>query len=87
MRSSPGSDAYGRCSDDFRDWHAAAALVACDPVTGPPHNSQPGGNMGDKSPKSIEQKKKQAAAEKQKQQSDAYTKSHPAPTVPGRKGK
>lgn len=43
--------------------------------------------MGDRSPKAIEQKKKQAAAEQQKKQADAYTKSHPAPSVLGKKGK
>lgn len=43
--------------------------------------------MGDRSPKSIEQKKKQAAAEKQKKQADAYSKSHPAPGGLGNKGK
>ena len=43
--------------------------------------------MGDKSPKSIEQKKKQAAAEKNKQQANAFTKAHPVQSVPGKKGK
>ncbi|HEY6196614.1 MAG TPA: hypothetical protein VI504_16410 [Candidatus Eisenbacteria bacterium] len=43
--------------------------------------------MGDKSPKAIEQKKKQAEAEKKQKQADAYTKSHPAPGVLGKKGK
>ena len=33
--------------------------------------------MGDKSPKSTERKKK----------SDAHTKAHPAPAIPGKKGK
>ena len=41
--------------------------------------------MGDKSPKSIEQKKKQAAAAKTQKQADAYTKSHPAPGEFGKK--
>jgi hypothetical protein len=43
--------------------------------------------VGDKSPKAIEQKKKQAEAEKKQKQADAYTKSHPAPGVLGKKGK
>ena len=43
--------------------------------------------MGDKSPKSNERKKKQHAAEKDQKKADAYSKAHPAPTVPGRKGK
>jgi hypothetical protein len=43
--------------------------------------------MGDKSPKSTERKKKQAIAEKAQKQSDAYSKSHPAPAMPGKKGK
>ena len=43
--------------------------------------------MGDKSPKSNERLKKQAATEKNQQKADAYTKSHPAPAVPGKTGK
>ena len=43
--------------------------------------------MGDKSPKSKERKKKQDAAEKSQKKSDAFVKSHPAPAVPGKKGK
>jgi hypothetical protein len=43
--------------------------------------------MGDKSPKANDRKKKQDAAEKSQKKSDAYTKAHPTPTVPGKKGK
>ena len=43
--------------------------------------------MGDKSPKSNERKKKQEAAEKDRKKADAYTKAHPTPSVPGKKGK
>ncbi len=43
--------------------------------------------MGDKSPKSTERKKKQAMAEKTQKKSDAYTKAHPAPVMPGKRGK
>ena len=43
--------------------------------------------MGDKSPKSNERLKKQDTAAKKKKKSDAFTKAHPAPTVPGKKGK
>jgi hypothetical protein len=43
--------------------------------------------VGDKSPKSNERKKKQEAAEKSQKKADAYTKSHPAPSVPGKRGK
>jgi hypothetical protein len=43
--------------------------------------------MGDKSPKSKERLKKQDAADKNQKKSDAYTKAHPSPTVPGKKGK
>lgn len=43
--------------------------------------------MGDKSPKAIEQKKKQAEAEKNKKQADAYTKSHPSPSGLDKRGK
>lgn len=43
--------------------------------------------MGDKSPKSTERKKKQAMAEKAQKKSEAHTKSHPAPAMPGKKGK
>ena len=43
--------------------------------------------MGDKSPKSNERLKKQDAAEKSRKKSEAFTKAHPAPAVPGKKGK
>ncbi len=43
--------------------------------------------MGDKSPKNNERKKKQDTAEKDQKKANAYTKAHPAPTVPGKKGK
>ena len=43
--------------------------------------------MGDKSPKSKERQKKQDAAEKSQKKTDAFTKAHPAPAVPGKKGK
>jgi hypothetical protein len=43
--------------------------------------------MGDKSPKSTERKKKQAEAQKDQKKAAAYTKAHPAPVVPGKKGK
>ena len=43
--------------------------------------------MGDKSPKANERKKKQDKAEKDRKKADAYTKTHPAPAVPGEKGK
>ena len=43
--------------------------------------------MGDKSPKSNERKKKQAAAEKNQKKADASAKAHPAPAVPGKRGK
>ena len=43
--------------------------------------------MGDKSPKSKERQKKQDAAEKNKKKSDAFSKAHPAPAVPGKRGK
>jgi len=43
--------------------------------------------MGDKSPKSKERQKKQDAAEKTQKKADAYTKAHPAPAVPSKKGK
>ena len=42
--------------------------------------------MGDKSPKSNDRKKKQAATEKEHKKADAYTKAHPAQAVPGKKG-
>ena len=41
--------------------------------------------MGDKSPKSKDRQKKQAEAQKSQKKSDAYNKTHPAPTVPGKK--
>jgi len=44
-------------------------------------------SMGDKSPKANERQKKQQAAEKNQKKSDAFTKAHPAATVPGKKGK
>ena len=43
--------------------------------------------MGDKSPKSTERKKKQDSAAKNQKKVDAYAKAHPAPVVPGKKGK
>jgi hypothetical protein len=43
--------------------------------------------VGDKSPKANDRKKKQDSAAKNQKKSDAYTKAHPAPTVPGKKGK
>ena len=43
--------------------------------------------MGDKSPKSKERQKKQDAAEKNQKKVDSFTKAHPAPAVPGKKGK
>ena len=42
--------------------------------------------MGDKSPKSKERKQKQDTAEKNQKKSDAYTKAHPAPGAPVKKG-
>lgn len=43
--------------------------------------------MGDKSPKSKERQKKQAATEKNQKKANAYTKAHPTPEMPGKKGK
>ena len=43
--------------------------------------------MGDKSPKSTERLKKQAASEKNQKKAEAYTKAHPAAPVLGKKGK
>ena len=43
--------------------------------------------MGDKSPKSKERLKKQDAADKNQKKSNAYSMAHPAPTLPGKKGK
>lgn len=43
--------------------------------------------MGDKSPKANERKKKQDAAVKSQKKADAFTKAHPTPEVPGKKGK
>ena len=43
--------------------------------------------MGDKSPKSRERQKKQDAKEKNQKKADAFAKAHPAPVVPGKKGK
>jgi hypothetical protein len=43
--------------------------------------------MGDKSPKSTERKKKQHAEEEKQKKADAFAKQHPAPAVPGNKGK
>jgi hypothetical protein len=43
--------------------------------------------MGDKSPKANDRLKKQAVTEKTQKQASAYTKAHPAPTLPGKKGK
>jgi len=42
--------------------------------------------MGDKNPKSIERKKKQTTVNKNQKKADAFTKAHPAPAVPGKKG-
>jgi hypothetical protein len=43
--------------------------------------------MGDKSPKANERKKKQNSAEKNQKKSDAYSKAHPTPAAPVKKGK
>ena len=43
--------------------------------------------MGNKSPKSNERRKKQDAAEKNQKKANAIAKAHPAPAVPGKKGK
>jgi hypothetical protein len=43
--------------------------------------------MGDKSPKEKERQKKQDATAKEQKKADAYTKAHPTPDVPGKKGK
>jgi hypothetical protein len=43
--------------------------------------------MGDKSPKSKDRQKKQDAANKDQKKADAYTKAHPTPALPARKGK
>jgi hypothetical protein len=43
--------------------------------------------MGDKSPKSKDRQKKQAEAQKSQKKADAYNKSHPVATVPGKKSK
>jgi hypothetical protein len=43
--------------------------------------------VGDKSPKSNDRRKKQNAAEKNQKKADAHAKAHPAPTLPGKKGK
>jgi len=43
--------------------------------------------MGDKSPKSNDRKKKQDAAEKKQKEASAYTKAHPTPQLPSKKGK
>lgn len=43
--------------------------------------------MGDKSPKATERKKKQHAVEEKQKKADAYVKQHPAPGVPGSRGK
>jgi hypothetical protein len=51
------------------------------------HPNLRGWSMGDKSPKSTERKKKQDSAAKNQKKIDAYTKAHPAPVVPGKKGK
>ena len=42
--------------------------------------------MGDKSPKSKDRQKKQAAANKDQKKADAYAKAHPAPAMPSKKG-
>jgi hypothetical protein len=43
--------------------------------------------MGDKSPKSKERQKKQDTAQKDQKKANAFAKAHPAPAVPGKKGK
>ena len=43
--------------------------------------------MGDKSPKSKQRQQKQDTAQKSQKKTDAYAKAHPAPSVPGKKGK
>ena len=43
--------------------------------------------MGDKSPKSNDRKKKQDAAEKKQKQADKFTKAHPTPAIPAKKGR
>lgn len=43
--------------------------------------------MGDKSPKAMDRKKKQDMANKNQKKSDAYTKAHPTPSMPSKKGK
>ena len=43
--------------------------------------------MGDKSPKSKERQKKQDAANKDQKKADAYSKAHPTPALPSKKGK
>ena len=43
--------------------------------------------MGDKSPKSKDRQKKQDTANKDQKKADAYTKAHPTPATPFKKGK
>ena len=43
--------------------------------------------MGDKDPKSKQRQQKQDTTAKNQKKADAYTKAHPAPSVPGKKGK
>ena len=63
-------------------------MVECDAVARcsnyPNHRRWP---MGDKSPKEKERQKKQQATEQDKKKADAYTKAHPVPELPARKGK
>lgn len=43
--------------------------------------------MGDKSPKSVERKKKQDAVEKTRKKAEAYAKANPEPPTPAKKTK
>jgi hypothetical protein len=43
--------------------------------------------MGDKSPKSKDRQKKQDALNKDQKKADAYSKAHPTPAMPLKKGK
>ena len=43
--------------------------------------------MGDKSPKAKDKAKKQDAAEKNQKKTAAFTKAHPTPGAPAKKGK
>ena len=69
-----------RAAGDVERQRASLAVLECSAVPRfSSYSNLRGCFMGDKSPKAIEQKKKQAEAEKLKKQQDAYTKSHPAP--------